>query len=98
MSRRDGGPAGDFPPPGTIWRLDADELKALGPIVPAPDPPPAPPRESRADRDGRYLFVPSIGYYGSRFGIGWIHSPFWPYYRYGPYPPYGYPPRHPRFR
>ncbi len=98
MGRQDSGPTAEFPPPGTIWRLDAEELKALGPIIPAPDPPPAPPRESRADRDARYLFVPSIVYYGSRFGIGWGDAPYWPHYRYAPYPPYYYYPWPPRRR
>jgi hypothetical protein len=98
MGRRVGGPAAGFPPPGTVWRLDADELKALGPIVLAPDPPPAPPRESRIDRDARYLFVPSMVYYGSHFGFGWNHAPYWPHYRYAPYPRYRYHPGHSRRR
>jgi hypothetical protein len=34
-----------YPPPGTVWRLDESDLKALSPspIVPAPPPPMRPP-------------------------------------------------------
>ena len=34
-----------YPPPGTVWRLDERDLKALSPspLVPAPPPPMRPP-------------------------------------------------------
>jgi hypothetical protein len=34
-----------YPPPGTVWRLDESDLRALSPspIVPAPPPPMRPP-------------------------------------------------------
>ena len=79
---------GGIPPRNTVWRLDEQELKALGPIQPAPDPPPVP---VQVVPEPVYpVFIsPSIGYYDSgwRFGlgIGFGHgyAPYWP--RYHPY-------------
>lgn len=95
MSAQDGAEAVQYPPPGTIWRLEQHELEALGPLVPAPDPPPAPPRRPAADRDIGYVLVPSIVYYGSRFGFGWERAPYWPHYGYTPFRPYFYDPWYP---
>lgn len=80
---------GGIPPRNTVWRLDEDEMRALGPIEPAPDPPPVLPV-----REPVYpiIVAPSFGYYGSGwrfgFGIGFGHgyAPYWP--RYRPYPYY----------
>lgn len=75
-----------FPPRNTVWRLDGRELKALGPIQPAPDPPPAP---VRLVPEPVYPLVisPSIGYYDSGWsfglgiGFGDGYRPYWPRYR-----------------
>ena len=75
-----------FPPRNIAWRLDERELKALGPIQPAPDPPSA---RVQVVAEPVYPLVisPSIGYYDSGwsvgFGIGFGHGyrPYWPHYR-----------------
>lgn len=84
MSAQDGAARQGIPPAGAVWRLDEQELRALGPLLPTPDPPPvARPREYT----GAPLLVPSFIYFGSRHGYGW-HDPFyWPRaHRYHPHP------------
>jgi hypothetical protein len=60
--------AGGYPAPGTVWRLDASDLKALSPtpIVPAPPPPrlPPPPRPNEAYPPGHYYGPPPSIYWG----------------------------------
>ena len=56
-----------YPPPGTVWRLDDADLKALSPapIVPAPPPPrlPPPPRPN----DPQPYYYPPPWYYAPPF-------------------------------
>jgi hypothetical protein len=60
-----------YPAPGTVWRLDDGDLKALSPapIVPAPPPPrlPPPPRPNEAYPPGYYYGPPPSIYWGPRY-------------------------------
>jgi hypothetical protein len=57
-----------YPAPGTVWRLDEKDLKAMSPapIVPAPPPPrlPPPPRPNEAYPPGYYYGPPASIYWG----------------------------------
>jgi hypothetical protein len=92
MSARDGAAREEFPPAGVVWRLNEQELRALGPILPTPDPPPAavaPRPEARGRSRPPWLFAPSFFYFGSRSGFGWNDPYLWPRYHRYPYP-WGY--------
>ena len=56
-----------YPQPGTVWRLDEADLRALSPnpIVPAPPPPrlPPPPRPNEAYPPGYYYGPPPSIYW-----------------------------------
>jgi hypothetical protein len=60
-----------YPAPGTVWRLDEKDLKALSPapIVPAPPPPrlAPPPRPNEAYPSGYHYGPPPSLYWGPRF-------------------------------
>jgi hypothetical protein len=55
-------PAAAYPAPGTVWRLDEIDLKALSPapLVPAPPPPNRPP-----PRRPNASYPPPPPYYGA---------------------------------
>jgi hypothetical protein len=63
--------ASGYPAPGTVWRLDEHDLKALSPapIVPAPPPPRLPPprRPNEAYPPGYYYGPPPSLYWGPGF-------------------------------
>ena len=79
-----------FPAPGTVWRLDEQDLKTLSPapyVPPPPTPIPMPPRE----QPRVYTPPPPVGVY-PYWGRGWPHDGSnWGFsLRYG-YPRYRYP-------
>jgi hypothetical protein len=86
MTTMQGARAEGIPPRNTVWRLDEHELKALGPIQPAPDPLPVP-VQVVSEPVYPVSILPSIGYYDSGWsfglGIGFGHAyrPYWPRYR-----------------
>jgi hypothetical protein len=67
MKASDAARAAGYPEPGTVWRLDESDLKALSPnpIVPAPPPPrlPPPPRPNEAYPPGYYYGPPPSIYW-----------------------------------
>ena len=75
VTMKAGQPAPDsgYPAPGTVWRLDPNDLKALSPapIVPAPPPPrlPPPPRPNEPP-PGAYYGPPYFAPYGPGFFYG----------------------------
>ena len=68
MKASDAVRASGHPQPGTVWRLDEADLKALSPapIVPAPPPPRLPPprRPNAAHPPGYYYAPPPSLYWG----------------------------------
>ena len=64
MKAGDAARASGYPAPGTVWRLDESDLKALSPapIVPAPPPPKLPPprRPNDPSPPGYYYGPPTI--------------------------------------
>lgn len=67
MKAGEGAAASGLPPPGTVWRLDERDLRALSPapIVEGPPPPnyPPPPRPEE-----RYQYGPYPGPYFNYWG------------------------------
>ena len=62
-------PPGAFPVPGTVWRLDERDMKALSP-APVAEPPP-PPRYPPPPRAGSYPPPPPAYYYPPAYGTYW---------------------------
>jgi hypothetical protein len=58
-------PGGDYPAPGTVWRLDENDLKALSPapLVPAPPPPNYPPPRPNSAYPAPYYPPPPPPYW-----------------------------------
>ena len=71
MKAGDAARVAGYPAPGTVWRLDEGDLKALSPapLVPAPPPPrlPPPPRPNEAYPPGYYYGPPPSIYWGPGF-------------------------------
>lgn len=73
-----------YPPPGTVWRLDDRELKALSPapFVEPPPPPRHPPPPRPNDPPPAYYSAPYYGpYYGPYFGPSWGWGPSFHFWR-----------------
>lgn len=69
-----------YPPPGTVWRLDERELKALSPapFVEPPPPPKRPPPRRPTDPPQSYYRAP---YYDPYYGPAWGWGPSFHYWR-----------------
>jgi hypothetical protein len=75
-----------YPPPGTVWRLDEQELHALSPapfVEPPPPPKLSPPRRP-TDPPPAYYSAPHYApypYYGPYFGPSWGWGPSFHFWR-----------------
>lgn len=73
-----------YPPPGTVWRLEAQALKTLSPapLVEPPPPPRLPPPPRPNDPPAAYYSAPYYGpYYGPYFGPSWGWGPSFHFWR-----------------
>ena len=70
MKAGDAARASGYPAPGTVWRLDESDLKAMSPapIVPAPPPPKRPPpRRPNDPYPPSYYYGPPTIYWAPGF-------------------------------
>lgn len=73
MSAQEGAGTRGHPPPGTVWRLDANDLERLSPapLVQGPPPPRLPPPPRPND-------PPRPIYDWPVYGPAFPHGPYWP--------------------